>query len=266
MNKKLELIIGNKAFTLVELLVVISVISLLMGILVPALSKARQQSKGIFCLNNLRQMVMAANNYVNENDGYYPLSGFMDYDDLGKSYEWDYFKTLANGQVKEIEPGYLWHWQTNPKIQQCPAYDGSANSPGDPYTGYNYNSSYIGGYMFQVSGELRGPNSSKAVEVLRPSECAIFGDGEFEMGANKYMRSPEAGKLDEDFPDTYRYAGTQGYRHCGATNVGYCDGSTRAVRELFTETAREERIEDYNRVSKVKVGFFSEDNSAYDLK
>ncbi|MHC4131352.1 MAG: type II secretion system protein [Planctomycetota bacterium] len=266
MNKRLRFVIDRKAFSLIELLVVISVISLLMGLLVPALSKAREQSRGIFCLNSLRQMVMAANNYINENDGYYPLAGFVDYSDLSKSYEWDYFKTFENGQVKEIEPGYLWHWQTNMEIQQCPSYDGSANSPGDPYTGYNYNTSYIGGYMSRVSEILHGANSSKAVAVLRPSECAVFGDGEFEMGANKFMRSPQAGKLDKDFSDAYRYAGTQGYRHSRATNVGYCDGSARAVRDLFTETNSKERIDDYNLKHKVKVGFLSEGNMAYDLK
>ena len=44
---------SRKAFTLVELLVVISIIALLMGILMPALHRAREQGKRIVCMNNL---------------------------------------------------------------------------------------------------------------------------------------------------------------------------------------------------------------------
>ena len=45
---------AKAAFTLIEVLVTIAVISLLAGILVPSLSKARQKSKLIICMSNLR--------------------------------------------------------------------------------------------------------------------------------------------------------------------------------------------------------------------
>jgi prepilin-type N-terminal cleavage/methylation domain-containing protein/prepilin-type processing-associated H-X9-DG protein len=51
-------------FTLVELLVVISIIALLMAILLPALARAREQGKRIVCLNNLRQLTLAWMNYA----------------------------------------------------------------------------------------------------------------------------------------------------------------------------------------------------------
>jgi prepilin-type N-terminal cleavage/methylation domain-containing protein/prepilin-type processing-associated H-X9-DG protein len=56
-------------FTLVELLVVIGIIALLISILLPALSKAQQQSRTVACLSNIRQITMAAYNYSSENKG-----------------------------------------------------------------------------------------------------------------------------------------------------------------------------------------------------
>jgi len=47
-----------RGFTLIELLVVIAIIALLMAILMPALQRAREQSKRVACLNNLKQLTL----------------------------------------------------------------------------------------------------------------------------------------------------------------------------------------------------------------
>lgn len=266
MKKKLEKTL--RAFTLVEVLVVICIVSLLAGVLLPALARTRQQSKSLICMNNLRQMYLAAEAYTINNDGYYPMAYIYKLE--GSTYircEWD-FSTITDGGDETIKPGLLWQGQMVEKIQQCPSFGGRKSWGSGLFTGYNYNSSYLGGSAAVKDGQaVRGTVvlSSRAAAVRRADRCAIFGDGEFTDGANKFMRAPFAGKLDEGFWG--RYAGTQGYRHLGKTNVCYCDGSVRAVSDVYTETDQggKDRIAKYNQ-GDFKVGFLSPDNSAYDLE
>ena len=58
----------RNGFTLIELLVVIAILGLLMAVLLPALSKAREQGKAIMCQSNLRQVYLGFDMYLNDND------------------------------------------------------------------------------------------------------------------------------------------------------------------------------------------------------
>jgi len=63
-----------QGFTLIELLVVIAIIALLMGILLPALGRAREQARKIACLSNMRQMGVATQTYLIDSDYRLPPS------------------------------------------------------------------------------------------------------------------------------------------------------------------------------------------------
>jgi prepilin-type N-terminal cleavage/methylation domain-containing protein/prepilin-type processing-associated H-X9-DG protein len=232
----------RRAFTLVESLVVIAIIAVLIGILLPAMARARDQAKTVTCLSNLRQLALAAHAYCAQSGGRYPPARWG-------SDNWDF--SVVGGKAV---PGLLWRGQTDARVQQCPSFDGKSNSPLDPYTGYNYNTSYVG----HGQGEtVEAP--AKASQVRQPARTALFGDGEYYNGADKFMRAPFPHP--GDLTITTRAAGTQGFRHRGATNVAFCDGHAESLSDRFTQT-----VESQMPLVAKGTGFLSADNSMYDLE
>src|SRR5438552_3914420 len=69
--------IFRPAFTLVELLVVIGIIALLISILLPALSKARENANQVKCSANQRQIIMGMMLHANDHRSFMPLAGYL---------------------------------------------------------------------------------------------------------------------------------------------------------------------------------------------
>lgn len=67
----------ERAFTLVELLVVIGIIALLLAILLPALTRAREQAQMVQCMNTCKSMGQAAQMHANDHKGYFPIAGLQ---------------------------------------------------------------------------------------------------------------------------------------------------------------------------------------------
>ena len=120
-----------KAFTLVELLVVIGIIAILVAILLPALNKARKQANTTACLSNCRQMGEAWTIYLSENGGVLPYYGWQNLPtglsnttQAGQDYAWQ------NGNLFAI----LATLKANTQFVLCP----EATEPAQ----YNYNSGF----------------------------------------------------------------------------------------------------------------------------
>ncbi len=165
----------RQAFTLIELLVVIAIIALLAAILFPVFAQAREKARQSQCLSNLRQVVLAAQMYLQDYEERFFPAYFLGPDNLVQ------VRTYGH---------YGWPWLLYPyakvyEVFWCPSEPKSnCREPGNPYFGYVFGRFPAWGFN-QVTlspgldeynpGEL--PYRGIALSVVqRPSEVLMFAE------------------------------------------------------------------------------------------
>ncbi len=102
---------SRRAFTLVEMLVVIAIIAVLAGLLLPVIGKAKEQGRSTACLSNLRQIGLALQLYTQENENKMPFI----YDALISTNA-----TVITNQLPTIDV-VLTNHLGSPKVLRCPS-------------------------------------------------------------------------------------------------------------------------------------------------
>lgn len=142
---------GRRAFTLIEVLVVVAIIALLIAILLPSLAKAREQGRSAQCLSNQRQIGLAINMYTTANKSYLPgpahmlifrnMAAYRNATPHGESY------------YKQNIPSYIAKYlgdrgrsaESLDNVAECPTFDRTTRaepSPTDPWY-YRLTAHYI---------------------------------------------------------------------------------------------------------------------------
>jgi prepilin-type processing-associated H-X9-DG protein/prepilin-type N-terminal cleavage/methylation domain-containing protein len=247
----------RRAFTIVELLVVIGIIALLMGILLPVLAGARKQAATVRCANTLRQFGTAWQMYASAHSslsvpGRLPrYNGANSTYDLGEGEEYRprwyeligaTIKRYATKNPKKIEDD---SWTIKDDFFLCPAVLDWNNSRNYPY-GYNYQ--FLGNARYKPDG--RFINYPVKTTRIKPSETVMaadcmgtaagkakaqrtgyYPDGTKDMfawGNKGWAIDPPRLTADSDYADPQRpgpeHRSGPDPRHQKKVNVAFCDG------------------------------------------
>lgn len=197
--------LSRPAFTLIELLVVIGIISLLLSILLPAMSAARQTAQSGACLTNLRRLGIGCMMYLEMSEDRYPpmrlstVAGLTFVNQYGASEpRWQWFLAFELGAI--ITPpsdtaapwGDSYSRTMNNNYFICPSLAGpDARDIRNGAYGYNYQ--YLGNSRIDTAPPAYDNFPVSVNEIRVPAETVVFADSrgaQPDHGKHSYALDP----------------------------------------------------------------------------
>lgn len=218
MNRK-----PNRGFTLIELLVVIAIIALLISILLPALTKARQSAQSLQCLSNLRQCGLATQMYANEHKGFLPYPTTT----LGEGFLWfnvldPYLRSLIDYKRTGVASG-----RSYTPYKQCPVYD---TFDSDKFATGNQGLTKEYARTYKMNSFLRHnhPYSQAKINEPRDSSNFVYLGDSISMDVTGATPSDfENGQFSMEVNDITQ--ASPALRHMGGANILFLDGHAAHV-------------------------------------
>jgi prepilin-type processing-associated H-X9-DG protein/prepilin-type N-terminal cleavage/methylation domain-containing protein len=275
---------GKRGFSLVEVMVVVSTISVVMAVTIPAMNTARSRARAIVCRSNLKQLVLANIGYSNDHDGYYVSAA----EDLcnpiallqGGMCRWHGKRT---GPDEPFDPlkGPLVGYLADGKVKKCPesvefskSQDGMINFERG-CGGYGYNMQYLGSRLWgngitTFAAMIKAyAKTTNAVEVKRTAETLMFADTAFCNDYEgiqylvEYSFAEPPHYVTNGITDTAFVSPSIHFRHYGLANVGWVDGHVEA-KPMAKPVLRENYTAE---MAKMNIGWFEPvDNTPFDLQ
>ena len=175
-------------FTLIELLVVIAVIAILAGLLLPALSRAKQRALSISCLNHLRQLQVCFQLYTVDHRGFLPPNNFVyiiqteapDPLMFDTNMTWCPGNTRLDTTTANVERGLLFPYNRSTAIYLCPSDKSTVESPDGAHRGlrrtrsYNLSQAINGAPLMDETQGYGPPSFAREVDINGPAPSDLF--------------------------------------------------------------------------------------------